>query len=255
MRISSIINIFSVFLKAFLAIMIFTAIYSLLYVNISIESAEYGINQDLNLYVSGTLVIYNVGFYSFEDLNVTFILENIYENETFGKTSQLLGNIQSDPSPQYKSFNLQIPLSQIFTHKQLIISDTTVLLYLEIKGEYALGLIPFGIAVKQPLEWEAPLDQLSVSLTVNDYNETHKSVIINYDFYGPAYYAYPLNITYYYVENLKEVYVNTTSLLVTQDSHISDQTPLFLVPKNSTIKIVFSSEIGFTYEVLRGLTS
>lgn len=254
-RISSIINVLSIFLKIFLAIMIFTAIYSLLppHVGIAIGSAEYGISEDLNLYVGGTLIINNTGFYSFEDLNITFMLKNLYENETFGQSFQTLGNVPPTPSPQYKSFNLRIPLSQIFSHKQLIVNDTTVFLFLELEGKYALGLIPFSITVKEPFEWEAPLDQLLVSLAVNDYNETHKSVVISYDFYSSAYYAYPLNITYYYVEDSKEVYVDTISLFVTHDSHISDHTPSFLVPKNSTVKVVFSSEIGFTYEVLRRL--
>ena len=249
-KISSIINIFSIFLKVFLGIMIFTAVFSLIYVNITVEPAEYGINEDFNIYVKGTIVVQNAGFYEFDDLNITLTFQNQYENETFAQVSQPLGKIPADPSPQYKSFDLQVPLSQLFSYKQLILNDTLILMNLEIKGEYALGLIPFGITVKQPIEWEAPLDQLKVYLTVNDYNSTHKSVTINYEFYSPAYYSYILNISYFYLQNSKETYVDTLSVSVPQDRHISDHTLPFVVPNGSTVKVVFSSELGFTYEVL-----
>ena len=249
-KISSIINIFSIFLKIFLGIMIFTAIFSLIYVNISVESAEYGINEDFNIYVKGTIVVQNAGFYEFDDLNVTLIFQNQYENETFAQVSQSLGKIPASSSPQYKSFDLQVPLSQLFSYKQLILNDAPILMVLEIEGEYALGLIPFGITIKQPIEWEAPLDQLKVYLTVNDYNSTHKSVIINYEFYSPAYYSYILNISYFYLQNSKETYVDTLSVSVPQDRHISDHTLPFVVPNGSTVKVVYSSELGFTYEVL-----
>jgi len=249
-KISSIINIFSIFLKIFLGIMIFTAVFSLIYVNITVESAEYGINEDFNIYVKGTIVIQNAGFYEFDDLNVTLTFQNQYENETFAQVSQSLGKIPADPSPQYKSFDLQVPLSQLFSYEQLILNDTLILMNLEIKGEYALGLIPFGITVKQPIEWEAPLDQLKVYLTVNDYNSTHKSVVINYEFYSPAYYSYLLNITYYYVEDSEETYIDAFSTFVPQDRHVSDKTLPFIVPTDSIVKIIFSSELGFTYEVL-----
>jgi len=249
-KVSSIINILSIFLKIFLGIMIFTSIYSLIYVNISVESAEYGINEDFNMYVRGTIAIQNAGFYQFDDLNVTLIFQNQYGNETFAHVSQALGNIPADPSPQYKSFDLQVPLSQLFSYKQLILNDTLIFMVLEVKGEYALKLIPFSIIVKQPIDWEAPLDKLKVYLTVNDYNSTHKSVILNYVFYSPAYYAYPLNITYYYVKNSEETYVNELSIYVPQNEHVLDQTLPFVVPIDSVVKVVFSSELGFTYEVV-----
>lgn len=248
-KISSIMNVFSVFLKIFLAIMIFTAVYSLIYVNINIEEAEYGIDENFNMYVKGTITIQNAGFYEFDDLDITLIFQNQYENETFAQVSQTLGKVPADPSLQYKSFNLQVPLSQLLSHEQLIYSDTLIYMVLEIEGEYALGLIPFGITIKQPFKWEAPLEQLKIDLTVRNYNSTHKSVVINYDFYSPKLYAYQLNITYYYVEDSKETYVNTVSIYVPQDKHISDHTLPFIVPADSSIKVVFSF-LGFTYEVL-----
>jgi len=249
LRISSIFFLAGYLMNIFVALIIIGSLISMTQLTFNIANAS-GSFSPTAIQFNATIEINNGGYYEIEDALVAIRVSNA-THYVLAEENQSLGTIPLGYSTH--NISLSVSLSKFFESRTYILNDSPMYMAFAISGKYALSLMSFYIEKEDSFTWDAPLDGLIYSISVTDYNSTHKEITVDYSFNSPGY-EYGLNTTLIAMKDSSIIGKNTTLQLVPQNTAVSDSVSVVISDSGTiTLEIIFNGyifEISFEEEVV-----
>ncbi|MGQ4833112.1 MAG: hypothetical protein ACP6IS_04305 [Candidatus Asgardarchaeia archaeon] len=243
-RISKIAGLAAFLINLFLVLLIASTVISVMNLNINVNSMNATIKNNQIIFVT-SFTITNNGYYEFNDLEMTLSLMDS-SNHLISKSNVSIGDVPIGTKDI--TVNISFPLSLIITR------DDTYTLLTKISGSYVYRLLRFGLSIPSNFTWDAPLDNLTITISYQDISATKANLTAICSFNSPDSYDLPLNIT-------MNVFKGDT--LVTATSHFSlvpagtkpfRDTLWTEVDKGETYTVIFTFNVqslfNYTYPAL-----
>ena len=185
LRISKLAGLAAFLINLFLVLLILSTIISVMNLGIDVNNMNATIKNNQIIFTT-SFTITNNGYYSFNDLEMVLSLIDS-SNHLVAERNVSIGDV---PIGQKEvSVNISFPLSLIITR------DDVYTLVATITGSYVYRLLRFGLSIPTNFTWDAPLDNLTITLSYQDASPTTANLTALCSFNSPDSYDLPINIT------------------------------------------------------------